>query len=419
MFNRRKRDIYSLWIAFRFSRSKQKNTMISFISLSSIIGISLGVAIIIIGLSTMNGFKKELQTRILNVIPQVSISSPDNGGAINDWSKISDNLSNFPNVKSVTPSVHLFALLINGSKSKGVAIRGVDTNSFSTNIKKYIIGNDIQKFKNNENDIIIGQGIAKKLNVKVGDELSVYLPGKDRQNINSYQIKTLKVSGLIKLSGEFDNSLAFIPLADAQKYLDLNNAVNNIELKLKDPFEVEQVLKQVSEKLPTNQSWSLRSWKNQYGYFIKDINLVKTIMYIVMFLIIGVACFNITSTLMMSVKDREGDIAILKTMGASKAFIYRIFIWYGFFSGLIGALLGSLIGVFLALNLTYITNFLQDITGITLLNQSIYFIDFIPSQVDFYDVTLVSFTAIMLSLVSTFFPAKKASQVNPAVALSG
>lgn len=419
MFNRRKRDIYSLWIAFRFSRSKQKNTMISFISLSSIIGISLGVAIIIIGLSTMNGFKRELQTKILNVIPQVSISSMDNGGAINDWSKISDNLSNIPNVKNVTPSVNLFALLINGSKSKGVAIRGVDTNSFSTSLKKYIIGNDIQKFKNNENGILIGQGIAKKLNVKVGDEISVYLPGKDKQNINSYQIKTLKVSGLIKLSGEFDNSLAFIPLLDAQKYLDLNNAVNNIELKLKDPFEVEQVLKKVSENLPTNQSWRLGSWKNQYGYFIKDINLVKTIMYIVMFLIIGVACFNITSTLMMSVKDREGDIAILKTMGANKAFIYRIFIWYGFFSGLIGALFGSLIGVFIALNLTYITNFLQDITGITLLNQSIYFIDFIPSQVDFYDVTLVSFTAIMLSLVSTFFPAKKASQVNPALALSG
>ena len=116
MFNRRKRDIYSLWIAFRFSRSKQKNTMISFISLSSIIGISLGVAIIIIGLSTMNGFKRELQTKILNVIPQVSISSMDNGGAINDWSKISDNLSNIPNVKNVTPSVNLFALLINGSK---------------------------------------------------------------------------------------------------------------------------------------------------------------------------------------------------------------------------------------------------------------------------------------------------------------
>ena len=272
-------------------------------------------------------------------------------------------------------------------------------------------------FQSGNQQVILGKGVAELLNVDKGDYLTLMLPTNGpATKVQAPKRVRVQVAGLLTLNGQIDHNLALIPLADAQSYAKLGQGVTGVAVKVTDVLQATQIVREAGNTL--NDYVYLRSWQQKFGFLYRDIQLVRTIMYLVMVLVIGVASFNIVSTLMMAVKDRAGEIAILRTMGASDGLVKRIFVWQGVFSGVLGSIAGSVTGVVVALNLTPMISVLEQLIGHQFLSGDIYFVDFLPSQVAWMDVVLVSSTAIGLSLMATWYPASRASRLNPAAVLS-
>ncbi|WP_162063128.1 lipoprotein-releasing ABC transporter permease subunit LolE [Vibrio taketomensis] len=407
----------SLFIGGRFSRAKQRNKMVSFISLSSTIGIAVGVAVIIIGLSAMNGFERELKDRVLSVIAHGEYEGVR--GPIQDWQGVINRVEQHPKIEAAAPYVKFTALAERGQQLKAIEVRGIDPDKESSvsNMAQFIGKQSWSNFRPGEKQVILGQGVADLLKVKPGDYITLMIPSTgSTSQVQTPKRVRVKVSGLLKLNGQIDHNLALVPLQDAQSYTRLGKGVTGISLRVSDVLDARQIIREAGNTL--NISVYLRSWQQKYGYLYRDIQLVRTIMYLVMVLVIGVASFNIVSTLMMAVKDRAAEIAILRTMGATDGLIKRIFVWQGVFSGVLGSIVGSIIGVLVALNLTTIIKGLEKLIDHQFLSGDIYFVDFLPSQVMMGDVALVSLTAIILSLLATWYPASRASQLNPAAVLS-
>lgn len=407
----------SLFIGGRFARAKQRNKMVSFISISSTLGIAIGVAVIIIGLSAMNGFERELQNRVLSVIPHAELEGVKK--PITDWKTMMQQAKQHPKVTGAAPYVRFTALLERGSKLKAVEVRGVDP-VLETSVSKlpeYINKGAWESFSAHKQSVILGKGVADTLNVNVGDWITALIPDENSdKQLRSPKRQRLQVVGLLSLGGQVDHGLAIIPLQDAQQYINLGKAVSGVSLQVSDVLEAQDIVREVGGTL--TEYVYLRSWIQKYGYLYRDIQLVRSIMYLVMVLVIGVACFNIVSTLMMAVKDRSGDIAILRTMGATDGLIKRIFVCQGIFSGVTGSIAGSLLGSLVALNLTPMIKGLESLVGHQFLSGDIYFVDFLPSQLVWSDVAIVTCTAILLSSIATWYPARKASQLHPAAVLS-
>ncbi|KJG26555.1 outer membrane-specific lipoprotein transporter subunit LolE [Photobacterium iliopiscarium] len=407
----------SLYIGSRFNRSKKRNRMVSFISLSSMLGIAVGVAVIIIGLSAMNGFERELQTRVLSVIPQGELQAVQ--PPLNNWKPLLKQVELHPHITAAAPYVEFTALLERGAKLKAVAVRGVDPKEQLkvSELPLYVKDNAWSRFSAGKREVILGQGVAIKLNIKVGDWITAMIPNTDPQmKLRAPKRIRLQVVGLLALGGQIDHSLAIVPLQDAQQYLDMGQGVSGIEMNVDNVLDAQQIVKEVGDTLPVYVY--LKSWTQKYGYLYRDIQMVRTIMYLVMVLVIGVACFNIVSTLMMAVKDRAADIAILRTMGASDRLIKSIFVWHGVLSGVLGSIIGSLFGSLIAVNLTHIVRVIEKIIGHRFLSGDIYFVDFLPTQLAWQDVVIVTTTAIVLSLIATWYPATRASRLQPARVLS-
>lgn len=407
----------SLFIGGRFSRAKQRNKMVSFISLSSTIGIAVGVAVIIIGLSAMNGFERELNNRVLSVISHGEFEGVR--GPLSDWQEVVQQAEKHPKIVAAAPYVKLTALAEKGSQLKAIEVRGVDPQQEGkvSNLNAFIDTQVWQNFQPNQQQVILGQGVANLLNVDKGDYLTLMIPTSGATTkVQAPKRVRVQVAGLLTLNGQIDHNLALIPLEDAQAYARLGDGVSGISVRVTDVLQATQIVREAGNTLDVYVY--LRSWQQKYGFLYRDIQLVRTIMYLVMVLVIGVASFNIVSTLMMAVKDRAAEIAILRTMGASDGLVKRIFVWQGVFSGVLGSLAGSLIGVLVALNLTPMITALEDLIGHQFLSGDIYFVDFLPSQVNLSDVLLVSLTAVVLSLLATWYPASRASKLNPAAVLS-
>jgi lipoprotein-releasing system permease protein len=407
----------SLWIGQRFSRSKKRNALVSFISISSTLGIAFGVAVILVGLSAMNGFEQELQKRVLAVIPHGEFEAVD--APIADWQAVQSQLLAEPGIEGAAPYVRFTGLAEKGNKLKAVVVRGIDLVQEPTvsNIFQFMDDGAVSDLVPGQNSIILGKGLADYLNVSKGEFLTLLVPSENASSsLKSPQRIRLKVVGLFSLNGQIDHNMAMMPMLDAQQYLALGDHVHGLSIRVDDVFDAVNIVREAGNKL--NVFVYLRSWEYQYGYLYRDIQMVRIILYLVMVLVIGVASFNIVSTLMMAVKDRAADIAILRTMGASDGLIKRIFVWQGVWSGVSGSVLGSVLGVTLALNLTRIVQGFERLTGHAFLSGDIYFVDFLPSKIEWLDVGLVSFTAIGLSLLATWYPAKRASELQPAAVLS-
>ncbi|MBD0787012.1 lipoprotein-releasing ABC transporter permease subunit LolE [Vibrio sp. Y2-5] len=407
----------SMFIGGRFSRAKQRNKMVSFISLSSTIGIAVGVAVIIIGLSAMNGFERELQNRVLSVIPHGEFEGVRQ--PINNWQDIVKKANENSEVEAAAPYVKMTALAEKGSQLKAIEVRGVDPQMERavSSLSQYVTDNAWQAFTAGQQQVILGKGVADKLDAKVGDFITLMIPSANSENrVQAPKRVRVKIAGLLALNGQIDHSLALLPIEDAQQYSNLGDAVTGVSIKVRNVLSATTVVREVGTTL--NEYVYLRSWQQKFGFLYRDIQMVRSIMYLVMVLVIGVASFNIVSTLMMAVKDRAGEIAILRTMGASDGLVKRIFVWQGVFSGVLGGVVGSVLGVLVALNLTPMVKGLESLIGHQFLSGDIYFVDFLPSQVIAGDVLLVSGTAIALSLLATWYPASRASKLNPASVLS-
>ncbi|MCG7497107.1 lipoprotein-releasing ABC transporter permease subunit LolE [Vibrio sp. Of7-15] len=407
----------SLFIGSRFSRAKQRNKLVSFISVSSTLGIMIGVAVIIIGLSAMNGFERELQNRVLSIIPHAELEGVKE--PIEPWQPVVDLATKNGHVLGAAPYVRFTALLERGSKLKAVEIRGIEPEleQHVSSLPNFIDENAWQALKPGAHQLILGKGVADTLGVQAGDWVTALVPSENSElKLKAPQRIRMQVTGLLSLGGQIDHGLAIVPLLDAQTYLKLGNGVSGVALKVDDVLNARAIVREVGQTLPVYVY--LKSWTQKYGFLYRDIQLVRAIMYLVMVLVIGVACFNIVSTLMMAVKDRASDIAILRTMGASDSLVKRIFIWHGVLSGVFGSIAGSLLGSFIALNLTSIMKGIESLIGHQFLSGDIYFVDFLPSQLEWGDVAVVTVTAVVLSLLATWYPARRASRLHPATVLS-
>ncbi|NOH96715.1 lipoprotein-releasing ABC transporter permease subunit LolE [Vibrio sp. 99-70-13A1] len=407
----------SLLIGSRFSRAKQRDKMVSFISLSSTIGIAVGVAVIIIGLSAMNGFERELESRVLSVIPHGEFEGVN--APITRWQEVIDKAEQHEKVIAAAPYVRITALAEKGTELKAIEVRGIDPEQESkvSSLPRFIDQDSWSNFAPNQQQIILGSGVAKTLDVGVGEYLTLMIPSvTNSTKVQAPKRVRVKVVGLLSLSGQIDHSLALVPIEDAKKYANIGKGVTGVSLKVTEVLDAAAIVRELGNTLDVYVY--IRSWQQKFGFLYRDIQLVRTIMYLVMVLVIGVACFNIVSTLMMAVKDRAAEIAILRTMGATDSLVKRIFVWQGVFSGVLGSLVGSAIGVLVALNLTRIIKLIESIVGHQFLSGDIYFVDFLPSQLNLTDVVTVSGTAIVLSLLATWYPSSRAAKLNPASVLS-
>ena len=322
-------------------------------------------------------------------------------------------------IKGISPFVSFTALVENGSKLKVVQVKGIEKQAED---RVSSLGNFVQeqgwdKF-GKEGGLVLGSGIARELDVKAGDWVTLLISQQNGdEQLAQPTRERVQVTAILRLDGQLDYSYALLPLAQAQEFLTYKpDQITGVELKLDDPFSVKNLDLSMLNDYP--QMLYIQNWISKFGYMYRDIQLIRTVMYIAMVLVIGVACFNIVSTLIMAVKDKQGDIAIMRTLGANNAFIKRIFIWYGLQAGMKGCLIGIVLGIILALNLTTFIQGIEWIFGKKLLSGDVYFVDFLPSELHWLDVLMVLVAALVLSLIASLYPASRAAKLQPAQVLS-
>lgn len=402
----------SLYIGTRYSLVKHKNKFISFISLASILGIALGVMALIVGLSAMNGFEKALRDQLLSVVPHAELSMVS--GSFKHLQNDLIIVENSDGVDAASAFIKLDVLLENNNKMQALQVRAItpETEGNVTHIERFIQQGGWELLNKDKYTIILGKTVAQKLALKVGDPLLLLLPQSGANNrLKSPRKIRFTLVGLFAMGGQLDSKLAFIHIDNAKKILGLSSA-NAIAFKVHNILDAQKISRQVAYKL--NEYLYINSWITSQGSFYQDIKMVKTLMYIVLLLVISVACFNIISTLVMAVNDKRADIAILKTMGASKWMLRFIFIVQGAFNGLMGTFIGVSSGVYLALNLTHMIKVLESLIGHKFLSGDIYFIDFLPSEVIYSQVIYIAILAFSMSVIATLYPAWRASEILPA-----
>ena len=409
------------FISWRYQRGKQKNPLVALIAKFSAVGIALGVAVLIVGLSAMNGFERELNQRILAVVPhaEITINPNANEATINHKDMLISRLKMNEKIVALSPFVSFTALVENGSKLKVVQVKGVDKDAEDqvSSLGKYVQDDGWQRF-GKEGGLVLGSGIAKDLEVNAGDWVTLLISQQNgTEKVSQSHRERVQVTGILRLDGQLDHSYALLSLPQAQELLGYQAMqISGVELKVADPFKVQELDYSALGDYP--QSLYVQNWIAKFGYMYRDIQLIRSVMYIAMVLVIGVACFNIVSTLIMAVKDKQGDIAILRTLGANNGFIKRIFIWYGLQAGMKGCLIGIVLGVLFALNLTSLIQGLERLFDKKLLSDGIYFVDFLPSELHWQDVLLVLAAALLLSLLASLYPANRAAKLQPAQVLS-
>ncbi|GHG03104.1 lipoprotein-releasing ABC transporter permease subunit LolE [Thalassotalea marina] len=407
----------SLFIARRYISQKQLKGFTSFISASSTIGIAIGVMVLIVVLSAMNGFERALSQHLLSVVPHselIALNQP-----FEDWQQESQRVMRHPQVIAAAPVIKMQGMMQHKDKLKGVEIRGVDVNLESnvSAIPLHIKTGSWQALTE-PNSIILGQGIADKIGVSIGDKVQLLMPPMKQNNqvhsrFNAMGKRNFVVAGTFKFGGEIDNQQAFISLESAQQALDYqSNKTHGLRLAVSDVFAAPEVAKEAAYSL-RNYVY-IYHWTITQGHLYKDIQLVRMVMFIVLVLVIAVASFNIVSTLIMAVREKQGDIAILKTMGAKDATIMGVFMLQGFRNGVIGTVWGTLLGSVIAINLTEIFEFIEVLLGRKFLSGDIYFVDFIPTNVAVSDIAATACIALLLSVIATLYPAWKATKIDPA-----
>ena len=408
----------SLLMGLRFSRGRRRSGMVSLISIISTVGIALGVAVLIVGLSAMNGFERELNNRILAVVPHGEIEPVNQ--PFQDWNGVLQRVEKVKGIVAAAPYINFTGLVESGANLRAIQVKGVDPvqETHLSALPQYVQNNAWQNFKAGQQQIIIGKGVADALKVKQGDWISIMIPNSDggTKLLQPKRVR-LHVAGILALSGQLDHSFAMVPMADAQGYLDMGDSVTGIAIKVNDVFAANKLVRDAGEV--TNAYVYIKSWIGTYGYMYRDIQMIRAIMYLAMVLVIGVACFNIVSTLVMAVKDKSSDIAVLRTLGAKDGLIRAIFVWYGLLAGLLGSVSGVIVGVLASWQLTNIINVIEKLIGHHFLSGDIYFIDFLPSELHGLDVFYVLVTALLLSLLASWYPARRASIIDPARVLSG
>ncbi|MCG9739198.1 lipoprotein-releasing ABC transporter permease subunit LolE [Shewanella insulae] len=415
------RERLAFWVGWRFYMARQSNRFISFISFASTAGIALGVAVLITVLSAMNGFEKELEQRLLGVVPHGELTGVNE--SLHDWPQIAEDAKKIPGIVASAPFVRIQGLIQKPGGFQGLTVIGITPalEAKVSTIDDFMPDAAWQALASKENNIVLGKGLADALGLSLGNTLSLYTPNLASQSkgngLGSAKSHQFKVAGIFALGGELDLTTAYISLDYGAELLGLGDGVSGIRIKVDDVFAAPQLIRTLGYS--QSQYMYLSDWTRTQGHLYQDIQLVRAVMYLVLALVIAVACFNIVSTLVMAVRDKQSEIAILLTMGMAKATIMGIFVVQGALNGLLGCLIGAGLGITLALNLSAIASGIEQLFGVQLLSADVYFIDFLPSQLHLLDVALVVSLALVMSLLATLYPAWKASRIHPAEALAG
>jgi lipoprotein-releasing system permease protein len=411
---------YEILVGLRYTRARRgagRNGFVSFIAAVSMLGIALGVAALIVVLSVMNGFQQELRTRILAVASHIEIRGID--GTIADWQVVARAARSNPSVKAEAPYVLGQAMLSAGNVNRGAIVRGVDpalentVADFATHMR---VGS-LPDLKPGEFGIVLGAELARALGARLGDSVVVITPqGTVTPAGTLPRVKSFRVVGVFEVGMfEFDSGLALIQLADAQKLYRLGDAVSGVRLRLDDLFAAPRVARELAATLPVDAE--VRDWTLNHANFFRAVAIEKRMMFLILTLIVAVAAFNIVSAQVMVVTDKQADIAILRTQGASPASILSIFIIQGALVGTLGTLIGVAGGLALAYNIETVVPFVERLLGVQFLDKSVYYISELPSQVQQGDVVLVAAIAFVLTLLATLYPSWRAARINPAEAL--
>lgn len=409
---------YELFIGLRYTRAKKRNHFISFISLISLMGITLGMTALITVMSVMNGFQKEVRSRILGVASHVQIASYQ--GNLRHWQQTAEEASKHPLVEAAAPYVNAQGMLSHNQVVQGVIVRGIlpVMEDKVADFAKTMVSGDLNNLEPGEFGIVIGMELARLMGTFVGDKIVLISPqGQVTPAGILPRLKQFTVVGIFEVGHfEYDSGLVLIHMFDAQKlYRMENDDVSGVRLKLTDLFHAPKVVEELPAMLTIDGYIS--DWTKQHANYFRAIQIEKRMLSLILALIIAVAAFNIVSTLVMAVTDKESDIAILRTLGASPRSIMKIFIVQGTFIGVFGTLLGVTGGMLLAYNVGEVVAFIESLFNVQFLSREIYYISTIPTDPQMADITTVAVTSFVLSLLATIYPSYRASKVNPAEAL--
>ncbi len=408
---------YELLIGLRYTRAKRRNHFISFISLISMLGIGLGVMALIVVLSVMNGFQTELRTRILGVASHIQITGVS--GELSDWPRVASEAARHPAVRASAPFVQSQAMFAVDNGVRGAIVRGIipDLEEGVADFDHSMKSGHLADLKPGGFGVILGAELARGIGVFVGDKVTLIAPqGTVTPAGVVPRLKTFTVVGIFEVGMyEYDNGLALIHLEDAQKLYRLEDRVTGIRLKIDDLWAAPRVTREIAPMISADAY--LYDWTKSHANFFRAVQIEKTMMFIILSLIVAVAAFNLVSTLVMAVTDKEADIAILRTLGARPGSILAIFVVQGALVGVVGLGLGIAGGVALAQNIDVVVPALERLLGVHFLSKDVYYISELPSELQWRDVWGVTGIAFVLSLVATLYPSWRASRVNPAEAL--
>ena len=404
-------------IAFRYIKSRRVEGFISISAWFSLLGIMLGVATLIVVMSVMNGFRTELVDRILGINGHLIIYSK-NERTIPNYTKIINKILDTPNVVAVTAHLEGQALAKNKNSISGVIIRGSKWSDLAAKklLWKSLNQSTISNFKDKQN-IIMGYRLGQKLNLKVGDFVSLISPNGMETALGVLPVnQNFKIGGFFDMGMyEYDNNFIFIPWKKAELFLSTNNIAHGIEVFLKDQKFTSSVNLQLQSKL--NKNLIVIDWKKRNSSFMNALAVEKNVMFVILTLIILVAAFNIISSMIMLVQTKKGDIALMRTMGASQYLIIKVFMLTGSIIGFLGTFVGVLLGIFVSMNIEKIRQLITSIFGQELFSAEIYFLSKLPSNININEVLIVICISIFLTLLASIFPAWKASKISPAEAL--
>ncbi|MCC4832421.1 lipoprotein-releasing ABC transporter permease subunit LolE [Shewanella sp. 10N.7] len=413
------KSLLPLTIGWRFYRARQSNGFIGFISFASTAGIALGVAVLILVLSAMNGFERELEQRLLGVVSHgelLSVNEP-----LHDWQSIAETAKDMPEIVATAPFIRMQGLVQKPGGFQGIELNGIEPEfeqKVST-LAEFMPAAAWNALAEPVNNIVLGRSLLDKLGLSVGDTLSMYTPDMSQSNkLSAAKSHRFIVAGVYDLGGEIESTQAYVSMSYLANVLKIpQGSATGLRITVNNVFSAPRITRDLG--YAQSQYLHLNNWTRSQGHLYQDIQLVRMVMYLVLALVIAVACFNIVSTLVMAVRDKSAEIAILMTMGLKRGAVMAIFIMQGGLNGLLGCTIGAGIGVLLATNLSATASFVEQTFGIQLLASDIYFIDFLPSELQQQDVILVVTMGLVMSLFATIYPAYKATKIAPASALAG
>ena len=408
---------FESFIGRRYIMSRSGNRFISFISLISMLGIAVGVAVLVVVLSVVNGFEQELRLRILSMTSHAAITAFEGGMA--DWRQAAAEARRDPRVLETAPFIEGEGMLVSGDRVSGVAVRGIlpEAEQRVSGVAEKMVSGNLEDLRAGEYGIVLGSALAEALAVDPGDRVilavnqGIVTPAGVMPRLRRFRVTGVFSAGMY----EYDRGTAFLHMDDASRLFRLADEVTGIRLRLVDMFDAPVVVRDVA--LGLGGEYYVTDWTRQHRNFFRSIAMSKRMLFIILLLVVAVAAFNIVSTLVMVVKDKQGDIAILRTLGASSRSIMAVFSVQGSLIGLLGVSAGIALGIGLALNTETLIHALERISNTQFLAPDVYFITDLPSEIRWSDVTVVAMIALVLCILSTLYPAWRASRVDPAEAL--